>query len=297
MKAYKKLTTLLIFVFLVVLAGSYVRSTGSGLGCPDWPKCFGKLIPPTSVEQLPANYQELYQVNGRSIAPFSVFKTYVEYLNRLLGVLLGLYAIYYLLWSLKNRSKKTHRSLMAFLILVSISLQGVIGKLVVSRHLEVNTISIHLIMTLFIIALILYARQKEAPKNNLNFSKEEKTFFYLLTLLTFIQIFLGLKVREVTDGLLLLEESIPRSMWGLKMPLSFSIHRLVAFILLFFQFLFSLKIRHPETLKLTLLLMAEILLGFLIVISSFSSLIMPIHLLLMVIYLSKLLEIHLAIKK
>ena len=104
----------LIFIYLVVVAGSVVRMTGSGMGCPDWPKCFDQYIPPTSIDQLPLNYQDHYSslrekkigrfadflttfglndkaqllINDKELLKeqeFNVLNTWFEYVNRLIG--------------------------------------------------------------------------------------------------------------------------------------------------------------------------------------------------------------------
>lgn len=118
---FKKLSlATLVAVYFLILIGGVVRSTGSGMGCPDWPKCFGRWVPPTDVAELPDNYKEDYsayrhQKNVRfarylrlfgmdskadqittdqSIleeANFNVYKTWTEYANRLAGVSIGLF--------------------------------------------------------------------------------------------------------------------------------------------------------------------------------------------------------------
>jgi len=124
----------LILVYLVIIAGSVVRTTGSGMGCPDWPKCFGQWVPPTSESQLPENYREIYgdkrvakvekfarflSVIGMSETaeriqkdpqtyeelPFNAGSTWTEYINRLMGFLAGNAMLLAFLWLLLKYRK------------------------------------------------------------------------------------------------------------------------------------------------------------------------------------------------
>ena len=88
-------------VYLLILVGGIVRASGSGMGCPDWPTCFGRLVPPTSESQLPPDYHERYI--GYGDTTFNVLKTWTEYLNRLLGVSIGILILTTLIRSLPFR--------------------------------------------------------------------------------------------------------------------------------------------------------------------------------------------------
>ena len=121
----------LVLIYLVVIAGSFVRVTGSGMGCPDWPKCFDQWIPPTSIEQAPQNYNDRYvEQRKQKVDKFSAFlssigmpnvalalkndpnltkkedfnvrKTWTEYINRLLGFLAGNAVMVIFFWTLQS---------------------------------------------------------------------------------------------------------------------------------------------------------------------------------------------------
>ena len=109
------LTTVAATLFLI-LVGSLVRATGAGLGCPDWPKCFGVWIPPTSLADLPAGYDP---------ADFNVFKTWTEYINRLIGVVIGLLIIIATAFtSLSYRRKRPVVTYAAWAAFVLVLVQG-----------------------------------------------------------------------------------------------------------------------------------------------------------------------------
>jgi cytochrome c oxidase assembly protein subunit 15 len=115
-KSYIKYSWFLMgFVFLVILAGGVVRMTQSGMGCPDWPTCFGMWIPPTDASQLPADFEQ-YLSQQDIDHSFNVYHTWIEYINRLLGAILGVFIFGYAIWtSIKFSSRKSRmKSLLLF---------------------------------------------------------------------------------------------------------------------------------------------------------------------------------------
>ena len=130
-----------VLSYLLIFVGGLVRVSGSGLGCPDWPKCFGRWIPPTNINQIPEYIDP---------TSFNIVLAWIEYGNRLLGILVGfsivimtLIAIYYL-----RRNKKILFNSLLSLFLVGAN--GGLGAIVVSSVLNPFIVSLHMILALFL---------------------------------------------------------------------------------------------------------------------------------------------------
>lgn len=250
----------LVFIYLVVIAGSFVRITGSGMGCPDWPKCFGEWIPPTEASALPADYKEIYvekrakkvekfcrMLDGIGLSEtaerirsdesvlyeedFNARKTWTEYINRLFGFLAGNGILLILLWIiLKYRRKKL--VLVASLNLVILLFQAWFGSIVVATNLVPWTITIHMLLALVIIGLQLYLIRLVSPSQQPNITVS-KGFFWLVILIlaiTFYQMLLGTQVREEID--VLRKSGIERGEWSQHFNLAFYVHRSFSWLVL-----------------------------------------------------------------
>ena len=128
--------TTILTVYLLILVGGIVRSTGSGMGCPDWPKCFGKYVPPTDISELPEDYKTIFAVQGREIADFNAVHTWIEYINRLLGVLTGFFILITAVLSVSFWKKDKIITLLSILALIAVIFQGWLGAKVVSTDLQ-----------------------------------------------------------------------------------------------------------------------------------------------------------------
>lgn len=261
-----------IAVYFLILVGGIVRSTGSGMGCPDWPKCFGSLIPPTSVNQLPTNYQEIYLEkrvaknvkfvstleklglketaykisNDKSILveeEFNVVKTWIEYLNRLLGVIIGFFIVVTVWKSLKLRRIDKRIPLSAVLSLVLVLFTGWIGSIVVSTNLLPWVITFHMLLALSLVVLLVYMYHKSSELINMVGStsvvpKKVRVILIIGFILMIVQVVLGTQVREQIDRISFSLGGLFREEWVGKVGFNFIIHRSFSLVLLTIHILY-----------------------------------------------------------
>ncbi|TCD27309.1 heme A synthase [Pedobacter psychrodurus] len=254
----------IIVTLLVILAGGIVRSTGSGMGCPDWPKCFDRYIPPTDVSQLPANYKEKY-VAGRlkknekfakylesmgkvaladsirhdkSITipeEFNPTKTWTEYLNRLAGVAVGIFLILTVVYSFTYRKTAKRIIVLSILNILVVGYQGWLGSIVVSTNLAQWVVTVHMLLALVILAISIYtynyAKQlSKAPSVIMYRIAWLKGFLFFTLVITIVQIVLGTEVREAVDVIAKSLAYGSKNTWISKVGEVFSSHRDLAIL-------------------------------------------------------------------
>lgn len=226
----------ILFVYLVIMAGSVVRASGAGMGCPDWPMCFGQLIPPTDEAQLPANYHEIYAERGYENTQFNPVKTWTEYGNRLLGMTLGIFALLTAIFS--SSYYKTDKTVFFLSLgtLFLIGFQAWLGSVVVASNLHPFKITIHMVMALILVGLLIYtvARSQRDFLMQLDISAlpaKVKTVLMVALGLTLLQIAMGTQVREAVDGIA--QAQVAREFWRADFPVLFYIHRSFSSIILF----------------------------------------------------------------
>jgi len=225
-------------VYFLILVGATVRASGAGMGCPDWPTCFGSWVPPTSEAQLPANYQEIYAELGYSDTRFNVVKTWTEYANRLVGVSIGflifLTAIYS--WSCRTHDARIFKASVAAFLMVGF--QGWLGSKVVGSNLQPGMITVHMLMALAIVGTLLYAlaqarRGIMASQTVENIDPRFEKWLYVILGFTILQVAMGTQVREMTDLLRESQGEDLRSSWIDAMPWFFYVHRSFSAAVLF----------------------------------------------------------------
>ncbi|NVJ88002.1 MAG: COX15/CtaA family protein [Flavobacteriaceae bacterium] len=220
----------IISVYLIFLAGSVVRMTGSGMGCPDWPKCFGYYIPPTSEEQITwkpntkfkkgyiiVKDEELYvaekdlttnaefnlknwtKYTKHDYATFNKFHTWTEYINRLVSVLAGFVFLFLIYGSTKFWKEKKSITLLSFVSFFLMLFEAWLGKTVVDSNLTPTIITIHMVVGLIIIALLLCLNYIISEKKTYSYHSLFNKLLIVAIIFSLVQIAMGTQVRQFID--------------------------------------------------------------------------------------------------
>ena len=320
MKKYfsKASKTSLILVLLVIIAGSLVRMTGSGMGCPDWPKCFGYMIPPTHISQIEwkpntefkkgiiirYNDELIYAkkefITNNSIdlnnwsnytkhnySDFDPIKTWIEFLNRLLGVIAGLATLLMVFFSISYWKEKKILVLISFTIVFGMVFQAWLGKLVVDSNLAPFKITTHMLMALVIISLIVYSiflisKEKNKIEIKSNFIKYLIVFSVVTSL---IQIIIGTQVREFIDVQYVILGPENKNLWLNNPNLYFYFHRSFSILIflinvLLFYLVYTKNMYSGFINKIMFIIFLEILVGISMYYADFPFLTQPLHLIL-----------------
>ena len=231
----KSIKVSIFAVYFLIFIGGLVRSTGSGMGCPDWPKCFGRWVPPTDQSQLPSNYKTIFKVKGKEIADFNAFKTWTEYTNRLIGVLIGLCVLTVFFFSFSYWDSSKEIPALSFFTLLVLGFQGWLGSVVVSTNLAQWMITVHMLVALFIVFLLLLLEHKakllSRKATPFIFSKT-KQFMAFTLILTLTQIVFGTQTREEVNAVETTLRHLPRDLWINHLGLFFKVHRSFSLLIL-----------------------------------------------------------------
>ncbi len=316
------IATIIATIFLIWVGG-WVRSTGSGMGCPDWPKCFGVWVPPTSEAGLPADYLQHYTdlrkkknervakmldrmgmsetaqriQNDPSVSehePFNAYKTWTEYINRVIGVLVGFLIFLTLLFSIPLRKVDKRIFLLSLAGFIGVGFEGWLGSLVVSTNLMPSFITVHMIIAMLIlvvlISAVLISYTHEGNMSDLLTIKPMGLVWggVGVSILILIQIIIGTQVRENVDLISSALGEANRHEWIPNLDSIYRVHRtfyyVVAAAIMYWVWLlrgrfFSIKsVKFFSTLLLGLLI-SEIVFGISMHNFDIPAFLQPLHLL------------------
>ncbi len=255
MTRFQKLATAaLVSVLVLMFVGAIVRVTGAGMGCPDWPTCWGCLIPPTHVEQvdfskLPIQkFKDKAQRMGRDPATLTVESlrqefnprhVWTEFLNRLSSLPVGFFSLATFIAAFWQREKRPLVFWLAFTALLTVLANAWMGARVVYSGLSPGVLTTHLALAMSLIGMLVYCAWRgtdrpwrigmaDAPLARL------RAIVTVLLVVIIAEGILGSQVREMTDELAKVHANAARATWAHELEGSWKylVHRSFSWVVL-----------------------------------------------------------------
>lgn len=222
----------LVSLLVLIFVGATVRVTGAGLGCPDWPRCWGGYVPPASVDEI--DFSKLPMEKFKKAAEkvgidpetvseaslreeFNPRHAWTEYVNRLTAMPVSIFTLLTFVAAFWQREKRPAVFWMAFASVVLVVGNALVGALVVSTRLKPVVITTHLALAMMMLGTLMYCvwRGTDTPwRIRLKAgSKGLKAAVAVLLLVVVAEGITGSQIREVTDELAKLHVHEARTEW------------------------------------------------------------------------------------
>jgi cytochrome c oxidase assembly protein subunit 15 len=223
----------LVSVLILMFVGSIVRVTGAGMGCPDWPTCWGCLIPPTKVEQVDFSKLQIEKFRQKAErmgrdgslitqeslrAEFNLRHVWTEFLNRLTSLPVGIFSLATFIAAFWQRERRPLVFWMAFSGLLTVLINAWMGARVVYSGLAPGILTAHLALAMALIGMLVYCawRGTDTPWRIGMENVPLKKLRMLVTVLLVVVVaegILGSQVREMTDELAKSHINAARETW------------------------------------------------------------------------------------
>ena len=178
-----------ILGFVVVALGAWTRLADAGLGCPDWPGCYGFVTIPVSPEEIDIANSKFPDT------PYEVAKAIPEVVHRYFAVALGFFIVCIAYLAVRSKDVPTNIRNLSIFLLAWVIMQGTFGYWTVSLKLWPQVVTTHLMSGFLTTALLwlLYFKTKDLLESRArwNFEISTKRLFNISIVLVAVQIFLG----------------------------------------------------------------------------------------------------------
>jgi cytochrome c oxidase assembly protein subunit 15 len=176
----KTINISLILALIVVILGAYTRLADAGLGCPDWPGCYGELLVPDVIS---SEYER----------PLDVAKAWKEMVHRYAASILGLSILVIFLLAVFRKTEREQSIKLPTALLLLVGFQGALGMWTVTEQVHPGIVTMHLFGGFSTTTLLfwLFLNQRSQAKIGQPVLKRHKLMLIIVTALLIFQIFLG----------------------------------------------------------------------------------------------------------